>query len=120
MTNFSGLFLGSLFVYLTKRILIDFSSSCIICAEEEVSVLLQTLPLHTDLSISQAPSIEDAIADGDDDSSLKSLEKWSVALETNNILVCHGPVFKEAVNLGLVKLTDVNLLIFDECHRLVM
>lgn len=87
--------------------------------EGEVNALYETLPHHTDLQIGCCPL---RLCDGSSETAVNAgtdLQEWTHLIETSNILVCHGPVFLEAVQKNYVRLKDINLLIFDDCHKSV-
>lgn len=44
-------------------------------------------------------------------------EKWEYELNKNNVLVMTAQIFLDLLNHAYIKLTQVNLLIFDECHH---
>merc|ERR1719412_862083 len=55
-------------------------------------------------------------ADGVDDWNLKN---WNNAIDSAEVLVMIHQVFLDAMNGGYINLTDVCLLILDECHHAV-
>lgn len=93
---------------------------CIFFAEEEVDVLCQTLPHHTDLQIGRCPSHwRHVYPKTKEDADNIISKEWHHLLQSNNILVCCGTIFLAAVQKNYVRLKNVNLLIFDECHKSV-
>ncbi|KAK2567376.1 Endoribonuclease Dicer [Acropora cervicornis] len=44
-------------------------------------------------------------------------EKWEDELNKNNVLVMTAQIFLDLLNHAYIKLSQVNLLIFDECHH---
>lgn len=44
-------------------------------------------------------------------------EKWEEELNENNVLVMTAQIFLDLLNHAYIKLSQVNLLIFDECHH---
>lgn len=44
-------------------------------------------------------------------------EKWEYELNKNNVLVMTAQIFLDLLNHAYIKLSQVNLLIFDECHH---
>ncbi|XP_046601014.1 endoribonuclease Dicer isoform X4 [Neodiprion lecontei] len=48
-----------------------------------------------------------------------SRDKWLQELEDNQVLVMTSQIFLDILNHGYISLSQVNLMIFDECHRAV-
>lgn len=44
-------------------------------------------------------------------------DQWRPEIEKNNVLVMSPQLFSNILDQGLISLDNVNLLIFDECHR---
>ncbi|XP_012942349.1 endoribonuclease Dicer [Aplysia californica] len=88
-------------------------------SEDEVINLCQTLPNHTDLVVGQSPRCDVDLSESNNQTCQAAADLWREAMEINSILVCHGPVFRDALRHAFVKPTDVHLLIFDDCHRSV-
>ncbi|KAH9519444.1 Endoribonuclease Dicer [Bulinus truncatus] len=85
-------------------------------SEDDVDYLCQTLPNHTDLLVGSYSSIEDSEKSPKEE---KSLIDWHSLMDSNNILVCQGSAFLAALQNDYVHLKEVNLIVFDNCHRAV-
>ncbi|KAK6999788.1 endoribonuclease Dicer [Biomphalaria glabrata] len=81
-------------------------------SEEDVDLLCQTLPNHTDLFINSCPMVLETEVE-------KSFNDWRSLMQSNNILVCLGTNFLYAIQRNYIQLKEVNLIIFDNCHNAV-
>ncbi|GFS16252.1 endoribonuclease Dicer [Elysia marginata] len=97
-------------------------------SEEEVEIVTSTIPHHTDLKVGSYPPVQTHVAEQEKDNcentrqesqSCKHRSVWQQLVESNNIIVCTGTNFLEALENGFVLLKIVNLLIFDDCHHSV-
>ena len=87
------------------------------CHSENIGTNINAPPINGQSSNSNASLINqssDSFSNKTDGQYL-----WKSAMESHHILVCHGLVFHHAITNNLLKLTDVNLVIFDDCHRCV-
>lgn len=68
----------------------------------------QTIAAHTDLAVK--------VYTGDDNVDEWSKECWHAEFQTNQVLIMVGEVLRLIVSHGILPLSRVNLLIFDEVH----
>nr|QOW64961.1 hypothetical protein [Lymnaea stagnalis] len=89
--------------------------------DDDVEMLYQTLPHHTDLQVEFCyphSLLEDDTQDEISGTQM-SLQKWCRLVDSSSILVCSGHLFLTALCKNYIDLKEVNLLVFDNCHRAV-
>ncbi|CAL1533205.1 unnamed protein product, partial [Lymnaea stagnalis] len=89
--------------------------------DDDVEMLYQTLPHHTDLQVEFCyphSLLEDDTQDEISGTQM-SLQKWCLLVDSSSILVCSGHLFLTALCKNYIDLKEVNLLVFDNCHRAV-
>ncbi|XP_053331205.1 endoribonuclease Dicer [Spea bombifrons] len=77
-------------------------------SEKQVSQQVSALRTHSDLKVGEYPRRELT--------QCWPKEKWSQEFVTHQILVMTCHIFLDVLQRGLLSLSDINLLVFDECH----
>ncbi|XP_059142137.1 endoribonuclease Dicer-like isoform X2 [Physella acuta] len=89
-------------------------------SESDLDMLFQTLPHHTDLEINRcSPHVGEISMENALGMEEQKLNEWRLLVENSNILLCRGSLFLSLLQKNLISLSEVNLLIFDDCHKSV-
>ncbi|XP_036397855.1 endoribonuclease Dicer [Megalops cyprinoides] len=71
-----------------------------------------TVRTHSDLQVGEYTSLEETLS--------WTKEKWSQEMIENQVLVMTCHIFLHVLKNGILPLSKINLLVFDECHLAIM